>query len=79
MTIHASRTHERLFDLLLLPNITRNKKSDTGRYKDDIFEEHHDIVPGRGLEPPRPCGLIHLKDKCLPVSTPGHKNKDQYT
>ncbi len=30
------------------------------------------LVPRRGLEPPRPCGLIHLKDKCLPVSTPGH-------
>lgn len=28
------------------------------------------IVRRRGLEPPRPCGHIHLKDACLPVSTP---------
>src|SRR3989344_5217273 len=30
------------------------------------------LVPGTGLEPARPFGLIHLKDKCLPISTPGH-------
>ncbi len=28
------------------------------------------FVRGRGFEPPRPCGHIHLKDACLPVPTP---------
>jgi len=31
------------------------------------------LVRGRGLEPPRPYGLIHLKDKCLPISTPARE------
>lgn len=30
------------------------------------------FVRRRGLEPPRPYGHIHLKDACLPVSTPAH-------
>jgi hypothetical protein len=29
-------------------------------------------VRRRGLEPPHPYGHIHLKDACLPVSTPAH-------
>lgn len=28
-------------------------------------------VPRGGLEPPRHCWLIHLKDKSLPISPPG--------
>ncbi len=43
------------------------KKQMPDTWSDVLF-----LVPGRGLEPPRPYGLIHLKDKCLPISTPGH-------
>ena len=28
-------------------------------------------VPGRGVEPPRPCEHIHLKDAWLPLQHPG--------
>ena len=28
-------------------------------------------VPGRGLEPPRPCGHSHLKATCIPFHHPG--------
>ena len=31
------------------------------------------LVPGRGLEPPRPCGHTHLKRTCMPISPPGQR------
>jgi hypothetical protein len=34
-----------------------------------------EMVPRRGLEPPRPCGHQHLKLACLPISPPGHFEK----
>lgn len=41
----------------------------------ELFKLAHDdkisLVPERGLEPPRPCGHLHLKQACLPIPALG--------
>jgi site-specific DNA recombinase len=38
----------------------------------DLLSDDSDLVPGRGLEPPRPCDRQHLKLVRLPIPPSGH-------